>query len=910
MKAKTDGAGSLKVLLLEDVPRDVEIIREQLIDAGYDDLIMDCTAKEATFVSLLRSRPYDIILADFKLPGFDGFTALQRKNEIAPHLPFICVSGTIGEETAVELLKQGAVDYVMKDRLARLPMAIRQALDGVREKWDRRRAESEKAAAVEALRCSEEKFRNMVETAREGIWTVDSQSRTTFVNARLAEMLGYNPEELLGKPLAYFMFEEDLNDQEKQMESRRLGQSENYERRFRHRDGHTIWAIISATPQMDGNDCFRGSFSMATDITERRQADEKLRETERKLREAQELAHLGYWIWDIKTGNVEWSKEVFRIFCLDPKEFTPRIDAILALSPWPADHQRDQELIRRAMENHNTGSYEQRFLRPDQTTGYYLSTFQGKYDGNGELVSIMGTVLDITKLKKVEEQLQLLKTAIEEMNEGLLITDGRGTIRYVNQAFTKITGYSAAEALGQTPRILKSGSQVKRLYDDMWADLLSGKPWAGELVNKRKDGAYYPQRTAISPVHSSDGSSHYISIFQDVTKEKKLEEQLLQAVKMESLGRLAGGIAHDFNNLLTVINGYGELLVHRVTDEALHADLQEIVNAGEKAARLTAQILAFSRQQEFNLEPVNVNELLRKTASMLERVLGEETKLQLDLADDLPDIRCDRSQLEQVVMNLVVNARDAMPRGGTLTIRTFPFRTDDHSVSENNGIRPGDYLCLAVADTGSGIDPFVRDHIFEPFFTTKKAGEGTGLGLAMVYGIVKQHNGCIRVESEVGVGTTFFVSFPIGTPATASSGSGVIDKSTTCNWNGRRVLLVEDQEEVRRMARRILEQAGFEVEAFADPVDGLRSGQTNRYDLLVSDLAMKGMSGDILASRLRERTPGLAVLLISGSPERFTAICLNLDQPFRFLKKPFGKNEFLNTLAILLPPTVSPSDHG
>ena len=237
---------------------------------------------------------------------------------------------------------------------------------------------------------------------------------------------------------------------------------------------------------------------------------------------------------------------------------------------------------------------------------------------------------------------------------------------------------------------------------------------------------------------------------------------------------------------------------------------------------------------------------------MLERVLGDETKLQLNLAATLSDIRCDRSQLEQVVMNLVVNARDAMARSGRLIIQTFAFHMDEEFVSDNRGARPGNYICLAVADTGGGIDPAVRDRIFEPFFTTKKVGEGTGLGLATVYGIVKQHNGYIRVDSEIGVGTTFFVYFPIGTPTTANADSAFIDESAVWSWSGLRALLVEDQDEVRRIAGAFLEKAGFEVEAFADPVDGLRSGQANRYDLLVSDMAMEGMSGDLLASRLRE----------------------------------------------------------
>jgi PAS domain S-box-containing protein len=271
----------LNVLCLEDSLMDAELIRELLANSGYQ-LNMDCAAAEKEFVSLLHGHEYDIILADFKLPGFDGFKALQLSLEICPGVPFICVSGTVGEETAIELLKKGAVDYILKDRLIRLPSAIQRALDEVKEK-----------------------------------------------NVRL-------------------------------------------------------------------------------------KAEVVLRENERKLREAQKMAHLGFWDWDIKTGNVVWSDEVFKIFCLDPEEFTPQIDSILALSPWPEDHQRDKELINRAIETHTPGSYEQRFLRPDQSIGHYYSTFQGNYDEKGDLISIVGTVLDITERKQAEEEIKKLNESLEQ----------------------------------------------------------------------------------------------------------------------------------------------------------------------------------------------------------------------------------------------------------------------------------------------------------------------------------------------------------------------------------------------------------------------------------------------------------------------------------------------------------------
>jgi PAS domain S-box-containing protein len=311
----------LKVLCLEDSPQDVEILRELLIDAGFD-LKIDSTAVEKEFASMLRTRKYDIILADFKLPGFDAFAALRWAKEIAPHVPFICVSGSIGEEAAVEILKHGAVDYILKDRLAKLPSAIERALREAKEKEAHLRAE------------------------------------------------------------------------------------------------------------------------------------ETLQESERRLREAQEMSHLGFWNWNIKTGEVEWSEEVFKIFALDPKTFTPQIDSILALSPWPEDHQRDQELIKKAIETHNPGSYEQKFLRPDQSIGYYYSTFQGNYDEKGELISIVGTVLDITERKRAEEKLNAsevrYRRLFETSKDGILILDAdTGMIADVNPFLIEMLGYTHGQFLGK-----------------------------------------------------------------------------------------------------------------------------------------------------------------------------------------------------------------------------------------------------------------------------------------------------------------------------------------------------------------------------------------------------------------------------------------------------------------------------
>jgi PAS domain S-box-containing protein len=437
----------LKVLCLEDSPRDVEIMRELLVDAGYD-LNMECTAVEKEFADLLRSRAYDIILADFKLPGFDAFAALRWARDICPNVPFICVSGSIGEETAVELLKQGAVDYILKDRLAKLPSAISRALGEAKEREARQSAE-------EALRESEHRLRRLYESALIGVIYWNMNGQIMDANDKFLEMVGYNRDELVAGLIDWGnMTPPEFRhlDDASVVELKVTGVNKTpFEKEYIRKDGTRV-PIVLAGAMLDENR-FNG-VAFVLDITERKRAEETLQKSEKRLREAQEMAHLGFWDWDVKTGNVLWSDEVFKIFCLDPKEFTPHIDSILALSPWPEDHRRDQELINKAIETHTPGSYEQKFLRPDQSIGHYYSTFQGVYDEKGELISIVGTVLDITDRKRAEEKLSAseirFRRLFESAKDGILILDaGTGMVVDVNPFLVELLGCSQAEFMGK-----------------------------------------------------------------------------------------------------------------------------------------------------------------------------------------------------------------------------------------------------------------------------------------------------------------------------------------------------------------------------------------------------------------------------------------------------------------------------
>jgi PAS domain S-box-containing protein len=376
---------------------------------------------------------------------------------------------------------------------------------------------------------------------------------------------------------------------------------------------------------------------------------------------------------------------------------------------------------------------------------------------------------ELVERKRVEAQLRereqshaRLATAVEQAAESIIITDVAGTIVYVNPAFEKTTGYTAEEAVGHNPRMLKSGEHDEAFYRQIWDTLLQGRVWSGRITNKKKSGALYQAETTISPIHDLTGQIvNYVAVKHDVTQQVLMESQLRQAQKMEAIGQLAGGVAHDFNNLLTVIQGNASVMLSADVNAAIRTECsQQILHAAERAAALTRQLLLFSRKRVMQPANRNLNDIVEGMVKMLRRVLGEDVALRSELAPELPQVFADVGMIEQILLNLAVNSRDAMPTGGVLTIATGKQKLDDKEASEKRLGVAGEFVWLRISDTGCGIPPEVRPRIFEPFFTTKEVGKGTGLGLATVYGIVEQHHGCIEVSSETGTGTTFKVYLP------------------------------------------------------------------------------------------------------------------------------------------------------
>ncbi len=542
------------------------------------------------------------------------------------------------------------------------------------------------------------------------------------------------------------------------------------------------------------------------------------------------------------------------------------------------------------LKEQGTLEHEYRFRKADGSYVWFRDSLRLVRAPDGEASYVVGVREDRSRTGRDAEVRALLGMAVEQAAETIMITDTEGKIEYVNPAFEKISGYGADEVLGKTPRIQKSGHHEEEFYKEMWDTLGRGEAWSGSLVNRRKNGNLFQEMAVISPVRDASGKIvHYVAVKRDVTTEVELEEQLRQSQKMDAIGKLAGGIAHDFNNLLTAITGYSDILLGRLGQgDPGRKEIEEIRNAGERAAALTRQLLAFGRRQILNLKLVDLNETIWEMESMLRRVIGEDISIMTFPGNNLWPVRVDPGQVEQVIMNLVANSRDAMPGGGKLTIETSNVRIDEEYARRRTGVKPGEYVMLAVSDTGRGMSPEVQSRIFEPFFTTKEKGKGTGLGLSTVYGIVKQTGGNVWVYTEEGMGSAFKVYFPAVPDAEKSVGKA--EKREMRSPRGTETLLLaEDDEVVRTIIRTVLGSNGYRVMEARDGREAMEIAERHQgpIDLLLTDVIMPEISGKDLASCLVNRHPEAKVLYMSGYTENAIVHHGVLDAGTAFLQKPF-----------------------
>ena len=756
------------------------------------------------------------------------------------------------------------------------------------------------------LSASEGRFRTLVEhlplvTYVRGMDVVESNS---YASPQVVDLLGYTQEEwehergLLERVI-------HPDDRERALAAaarlRETGEPLRLEYRFVARDGREVWVYDETHLVLDEEGEPSGVQGFLLDVTERKEAERAAHESEQLFRAM--VDNVPGAIFRC-AADAEWTME-FLSDAIEEISGYPASDFIgnrvrsFASIIHPADDQAivDQILSRRPYE------IEYRLVRPDGEIRWVLERGLAS-DGPDGVARIDGAIVDVTNRKRAEAALAeseaKFRSIVETTTEWIWAEDEDSRLTYTNPAIEQILGYEPAELLGRDMNELIHEDDRRRVEDEFprWRE----EGWTGLTLRWRhRDGSYRHLESSATPILAPDGSfAGWWGADRDVTERVALEDQLRQSQKMEAVGRLAGGIAHDFNNLLMAIDGYGEFALGKLEpDHPARSDVAEIRKAAERAASLTGQLLAFSRKQVLQPETLRLNDVVRDVEGMLRRLIGEHVHLHVELDPALRPVRLDRGRIEQVLLNLVLNARDAMPGGGAVTITTRQVAVSAARAERIVGLEPGPHALVVVGDTGVGMDVETRAHAFEPFFTTKEQGKGTGLGLATVYGIVTQSGGTVVLDSAPGKGTAVSIYLPVAAetrpaPTAPSDGRRPAGSET--------ILLAEDEPVVRDLVREILEQAGYSVIAAVDGREALELSKAHAggIDLVVTDVVMPGMSGRDLAERLWLSRPEAKVLYISGYTDLDVFDPGVLDPGSAFLQKPFTAAELAQRVRAVL----------
>ncbi len=756
--------------------------------------------------------------------------------------------------------------------------------------------------AEETRRESEKRFSDIAENASEWIWEVDAAGKYTYASPVVEQLLGYAPQEILEKHFYDLFAAEDREELKNAAFATFAGKQpfREFLNRNLRKDGKVVWLLTSGVPILDDQGNLLGYRGADIDVTARRQAEEALKESERFLADIFASIQDGVNILDLDYNILRVNPAVERWYA--------HALPLAGKKCYEAFHGRGEPCeicpYRQTLETGKaTHKVTPREGKDGSEAGWIeVFTFPITDIATGKVKGVVLYVRDITERKQAEEALLESETKYRLLAENVIdviwTVDLNWKVTYASPSCESLTGYSDDEIVGMTlDQLLTPGSMD--LCNKTLAELLSPE----NLARQEYPNFFLPQLE----LRFKDGSrSVYIEIkgsflkdyqgqpigmmgvARDITERKQLEEQFLQAQKMEAVGRLAGGVAHDFNNILTAITGYGELLLMNPDiQDPVSRDVKDILQAADRAASLTRQLLAFSRKQVLQPQRLDLNQVVANLDKMLRRIIGEDIDLVTVLGHDLGAVQADPGQIEQVVMNLAVNARDAMPQGGKLTIETADADLDTAYAQNHLESQPGPYVMLAVSDNGVGLDQEAQARIFEPFFTTKELGKGTGLGLSTVYGIVKQSGGFIYVYSNPGEGTTFKIYLPRLEAAADLAGLGKVPDR--CEWGSETILLVEDEDLVRQVASRILVRHGYTVLEAASGRDALLVSREHAgpIHLMLTDVVMPGMSGWETAKSLKLQRPEMKVLFMSGYTENAIVHHGVLDPGVAFIQKPF-----------------------
>ncbi len=759
---------------------------------------------------------------------------------------------------------------------------------------------NEREKAEEALKQSEMRYRIISDISSDYAYALkveeDGSLKNLWITGAFEKMTGYTRDEIHKKGgWESLIHPEDTAIALRQIGVYLSGMSSSAEYRIIGRDGNIRWVNDSGRPEWDAEEQrVKYIYGAVKDITLQKEAEKELRNSEKSYRELFDSLEDALYVQDKNGTFITVNTGAEKMYGWPKEYFAGKTPEFVS-----APGMNDLKKIGRALAKAFKGK-PQRFefwgLRKNgeifpKEVHLNSSTYFGK-----EVV--IAYAQDISERKAAEKQVKNLTQAVEQSPVSIIILDKNGYIEHANKQFMDSSGFGMKDLSGTHPSVLLADEKQKELFKSIWKDVSAGNIWRGEMLSINKKEEKYWEEVVISPIYDEEGAiSNYILYKQNISEQKKLEEQFRQSQKMEAVGRLAGGVAHDFNNLLTVIIGYSEVMLAQIAEEdPLYNKIKQIDKAGRRAEGLTRQLLAFSRKQIIQPKIINLNQMISDMEKMLQRLIGEHIELQTILSSELGNLNADPSQIEQVIMNLCINARDAMPEGGALTIYTENIHVEKAEKSTYYDAVPGAYIKLCISDTGTGMDEALRSQIFEPFFTTKDKGKGTGLGLSTVYGIIKQSGGTIWVESEIGQGTSFNMLFPRSSESVESETD---TQTTRLDVRGNEtILVVEDEIALRALTVEMLEEHGYTVLKAEDGEDALALSvrYNNRIDLLLTDVVMPKMNGRKLAEEIIKIHPEIYILYMSGYTEDAIVHHGVLEGSTEFIPKPFKPTALLQKI--------------
>lgn len=766
---------------------------------------------------------------------------------------------------------------------------------------------SERKRAEQALLDSEQRYRLLFQGNPHPMWFFDVETLAFLdVNQAAIRHYGFSREEFLAMKITDIRPPEDIPALIEDV-ARQSGQVSSVgEWRHTKKDG-TIIDVEITSHEIDyaGR---KAKVILAHDITARKRAQEGLKRAEQQYRDIFDGVPIGIYRSMIRGGFTAANREFLKMLGYDSLD-----DLAIGLKDIDNDLYvkagRRKDLINRVQTEKEVTGFESQVYCKDGNIIWVSENVHGLYNGNGLLVGLEATALDITAHKKATESMMRLLRAVEQTHDIIFMTDVTGRINYINPAFEQTYGYSWEETIGKTPSILKSGKQDALFYERVWNTILSGQNIRAEFTNKTKGGELVIVEAAINPILDSEtGLSGFIAVQRDVTEERKneeerksLQDQLFQAQKLESIGTLASGIAHDFNNVLGIVLGYSALLKHHAAgNENVVKGIEAIDRAVQRGASLVRQVLLFARKSDTSFAPFDVNQMLTELKAMTEQTFPRTITIATNLDPKLPPIKADKTQMHQVLLNLLVNARDAMPMGGTISVSTSKATVDDVRRYDPNA-EGNEFIHIRVSDTGIGMDEATRRRIFEPFFTTKGAGKGTGLGLAVAYGIIKSHDGYVNVESKPAGGTTFDLMFPVLIEGEQPQ-SAPTETPAAIPGGSETLLVVEDELSFRELLKSSLEAKGYNVITAADGGEALKTYRARRQDirLVITDLGLPRLDGSRVFEEIRRTDPHAKVLISSGyiDPEVKSQF-LNAGAS-GFLQKPYVLTEIFRKVRDVL----------